>query len=221
MRFNRRPDRRQCTSDEPTGSIKTIISDAAGIAGKRGAPFQPLPGTWHLKATARGALASHPRAHQDHTHHKGARKCCVAVKFLLGASFERACAFFCEIIGISHGTEMQTATSSAPGWILRPQNTTTHPFLRDLAWNWHVGCALRSSFRSLAGPRARGPPLAAAAGLAALRGGLLSAQGASKGFVGGFAVSVFKGYPCNERTRPRRGGAAPREKWWQNACSAF
>ena len=181
----------------------------------------PYPRHLALESDSQRRLGLTPARSSGPHASRGRAKICVAVKFLLGASFERACAFFYEIIGISRGTEIQTATFSTPGWILRPQNTTTHPFLRDLAWNWHVGCALRSSFRSLAGPRARGPPLAAAAGLAALRGGLLSAQGASKGFVGGFAVSVFKGYPCNERTRPRRGGAAPREKWWQNACSAF
>ena len=43
-----------------------------------------------------------PRAaHQDHTHHVGAKILFVEVKFMLGASFEWLCAFFCEIIGIS------------------------------------------------------------------------------------------------------------------------
>jgi hypothetical protein len=69
-RFNRRLDRRQCASEEPTGPIKRA-RHATGIARKRSAhTFIPTI-TWHLKVTARGAWASHPRAHQDHTHYEG------------------------------------------------------------------------------------------------------------------------------------------------------
>ena len=60
---------------------------------------------------------------------------------MLGASFEWLCAFFCEIIGISYGTERQNFPLVWPRCILRPRNTITSPFLRDSAWQWRVGSA--------------------------------------------------------------------------------
>ena len=71
----------------------------------------------------------------------GAKFLFVEVKFLLCASFEWACAFFCEIIGISCGTEIQKFPLVWPWCILRPRNTITSPFLRALAWQWRVGSA--------------------------------------------------------------------------------
>ena len=53
------------------------VTHATDIEGKCGArraarAFQSPIGAWHLKVTARDAWASHPRTHQNHTHHEGA-----------------------------------------------------------------------------------------------------------------------------------------------------
>ena len=70
--FNRRPDRRQCTSDEPTGPMK---ADAAGIAGKRGARI-PIPRQPEApKSDSQRRLGSHPRASGPHAP-EGAKVLC-------------------------------------------------------------------------------------------------------------------------------------------------
>ena len=101
-------------------------SDAAGIARKRGVHIL-IPA--HHRAPERDSqrrLGSHPRASSGpRTHHEGAKFLFVEVKFLLCASFEWACAFFCEIIGISCGTEIQKFTAwpvhlAAPKYNYKP-----------------------------------------------------------------------------------------------------
>ena len=84
-RFNRRPDRRQCASEEPTGPIKPA-RHATGIARKRGERTFSCQSSWHLKVTARGAWASHPRAHQDHTHYEGRENFHFKVDFFVRCS---------------------------------------------------------------------------------------------------------------------------------------
>ena len=57
----------QCTSDEPAGPMKTI-SDATGIAGKRGVRI-PIPRQPEApESYSQRRPGSHPRAHQDHTY---------------------------------------------------------------------------------------------------------------------------------------------------------
>ena len=76
------------------------ISDAAGIAGNHGVRIL-IPAQHRApESDSQRRLASHPGASSGHPHHEGAKFCVVEVNFLFGASFEWACAFFCEIIRI-------------------------------------------------------------------------------------------------------------------------
>ena len=78
--------------------MKTI-SDATGIAGKRGVriptPRQPEA----PESDSQRCLGSHPRAHQNYTHPEGATILCGTQKNVFGASFERRCVFFFGLFG--------------------------------------------------------------------------------------------------------------------------
>ena len=100
--------------------MKTI-SDAAGIAGKRGVRIL-IPAQHRApESDSQRRLASHPGASSGHPHHEGAKFCFVEVNFLFGASFEWACAFFYETIGISCGTEIQNFPLFGPGASCGPE----------------------------------------------------------------------------------------------------
>ena len=73
--------------------MKTIF-DATGIAGKRGVriPLSRQPEAPESDSQRR--LSSHPRAHQDHTHHEGAKILCGTQKIAFDTSFEQRCVFF-------------------------------------------------------------------------------------------------------------------------------
>ena len=81
--------------------MKTI-SDATGIAGKRGVRI-PIPRQPEApESDSQRRLGSDPREHQDHTHLEGAKKLCGTLKNVSGASFERRCVFFFGSFGSNH-----------------------------------------------------------------------------------------------------------------------
>ena len=90
---------RQCTSDESTGPMKTI-SDAAGIAGKRGARIPILRQPEAPESDSQRRLGPHPRASGPHAP-EGAKVLCGTQKKVFGASFERRCVFFFGSFGSS------------------------------------------------------------------------------------------------------------------------
>ena len=75
--------------------MKTI-SDATGIAGKRGVRILVPAQHRTPESDSQRRLASHTRViHQDHTHHEGAKKNeCGTHKNVFDASFEGRCVFF-------------------------------------------------------------------------------------------------------------------------------